>query len=169
MSSILLYKFRSGRNVFNKDNKEIFYRDIDALAENKIWIPCPEDLNDPAEGMVNDDYFKSLLKAIGEAFKVHESADNVREQYGQFINHLKSSGVYSLSREICNELMWAYYANGHNGYAIVFDSDEFIQSYDEVPFGSVFRFDVKYVDKVPVIDPLKFKQPVNNAVELFIG
>ena len=169
MQSSLLYKYRSGRNVFDKGNREIFYRDIDALAENKIWLPYPEDLNDPAEGLVNDDYFKGLLNAIGEAFNVYESTENVRKQYEQFIVHLKSIGVYSLSREICNELMWSYYANGHNGYAIIFDSDAFSKSYDEIPSGSVFKFDVKYVDKVPVVNPLKFKDPVNKTVELFIG
>lgn len=169
MSSNLLYKFRSGRNVFDKDDKEIFYRDIDALAENKIWLPYPEDLNDPAEGIVNDDYFQNLLTAFDQVFNEHESIDNVRKQYEHFTDHLKSIGVYSLSKEINNELMWAYYANGHNGYAIIIDSDAFIKSYDEVPYGSVFRLDVKYVDKVPVVDPFKFHEPINNSIELFIG
>lgn len=169
MPSSLLYKYRSGRNVFDKDNKQIFYRDIETLAENKIWIPYPGELNDPAEGMVNDDSFQDLLKFFDQVFNVHESAEMVRERYGEFIDHLKSCGVYSLSREICNELMWAYYANGHNGYAIIFDSDAFIKSYEEAPIDSVFRFDVRYVDKVPVVDPLKFHEPVNKTLELFIG
>lgn len=169
MPSNLLYKFRPGRNVLDLDNKEVFYRDIDALAENKIWIPYPEDLNDPAEGIVNDDAFHIILDVLENAFNVHNSVENVRKQYNHFIGKLKTSGVYSLSREICNELMWAYYANGHNGYAVIFDSDAFIKSYDEVPFGSVFRFDVKYVEKVPVVDPSKFRDQANKTIELFLG
>lgn len=58
-----------------------------------------------------------------------DSVHRVEESFRNLKVKIHSSGIYSLSKEIRNELMWAYYASGHSGYAIIFDTDVLFKSF----------------------------------------
>lgn len=82
-----------------------------------------------------------------------QSAEHVKKSFDAFVEKLKSVGIYSLSYNPLSELMWAYYANGHNGYAIVFDTDILYKSLNGgSQFPGIYEFDVKYSNKFPSID-----------------
>lgn len=55
------YKYRSGIGQLDKDGQLIFHRDIKTLVANKIYLPLKDGLNDPAEGIFNDDSIYAFL------------------------------------------------------------------------------------------------------------
>lgn len=119
---MLAYKYRSGRGIKDKNGVELFERDIQLLAQDSIYIPTVAQLNDPSEAFVDDGAFKMVLNWLAP-LTTAESASRVKESFQGLLDKIQSLGVFSLSKEINNELMWAYYASGHHGYAIVFDTD----------------------------------------------
>lgn len=93
------YKYRSGNDIFDKNGKSIFERDVTTITNNQIFLPAKRNLNDPTEGIYND----YALKAFLNTFKIYSK--NVHEQYNSFIEKLKNVGVYSLSKTYNNELL----------------------------------------------------------------
>ena len=111
------YKYRGGIGVFDKDGKSIFDRDVNTLANNQIYLPTKSELNDPTEGFCNDYKIISLI----EAFK--QFSGDVKKQYQELLEKFAQIGIYSLSNNVTNELLWAYYGGGHTGFAIEYDID----------------------------------------------
>lgn len=74
-------------------------------------------LNDPAEGFFYDDSIYAFL----DSHKKHSAL--VRKCYNDVIAKIQSMGIYSLSKSVSNELLWAHYASGHTGFAIEYDID----------------------------------------------
>ncbi len=71
-------------------------------------------------------------------------------------------GVLSLSETNNNELMWAHYANSHNGYVIGFDSENpFFKPTKSDPKVCGELMNVQYTDVAPIVyvDPGKFDIP----------
>lgn len=145
---MIVYKYRSGRGSKDSEGRDIFERDVELLSKDSIYIPTVEQLNDPAEALVDVNDFKALL-SLFKKFGVSDSVKNVEDRFCKFFNDIRSAGIYSLSKRIDNELMWAYYASGHTGYAIIFDTEVLSQSYDKGKWGGMYEFDVKYSYKVP--------------------
>ena len=148
---MIAYKYRSGRGVKDSAGKEVFERDILLLSQDTIFIPTAEQLNDPAETLFDD----SLLKRQMGLFKLLVSKDvvgRVEDSIQALCNKVRSSGIYSLSKVVDNELMWAYYANGHSGYAIIFDTDILSQSYENGKWGGMYEIDMIYSPKLPRFD-----------------
>lgn len=109
------YKYRGGIGVFDKDGKSIFEREVSALANNQIYLPTKSELNDPTEGFCNDCKIILLI----EAFK--QFSGKVKKQYQGLLEKFAQIEVYSLSKNVTNELLWAYYGGGHTGFAIEYD------------------------------------------------
>lgn len=165
-----LFKYRAGKGVYDDNHKEVFYRDIDLLSVNRIYVPLMQHLNDPTEGLFNDSPLFNSIGLLNKIFKVNGSVEHLREAFNSFVEKINTSGVYSLSRDINNELMWAYYANGHNGYAIIFDSDKLYESYcKNVSFQTVFLFNVVYKNRLPQIDAGIFNDDTTTVIQKFIG
>ncbi len=99
-----VYKYRGGPNL---------QLHLDTLAQNQFWAPRADQLNDPAEAYVNDRSLREALKLAG--------AESVRESFDALTQMRHVVGVYSLSRTPLDELMWAYYAEGHAGFCIEYD------------------------------------------------
>lgn len=55
------YKYRGGIGLFDDKGKSIFHRDIDTLADNKIYLPTISQLNDPTEGFFDDSQIKHFV------------------------------------------------------------------------------------------------------------
>lgn len=141
------YKYRGGIGILDKDGKSIFERDVNTIVNNQIYLPTKHELNDPTEGFFNDDAIILLL----EQHKNYSS--EVKRQYNGLIEKFENVGVYSLSKNNDNELLWAYYANGHTGFAIEYDVDKLKESlnYNRY-FQFIFDFDVDYVKSIPKAD-----------------
>ena len=108
-----VYKYRGGNS-----NQEIFERDLGSIANNYFWAATANQLNDPGEAYVNDEDFRSWLKDSG--------ARNVEAAFDGIMNMRHKVGVYSLSQTPLDELMWAYYSEGHTGFCIEYDLDRLI-------------------------------------------
>lgn len=164
----IVYKYRPGRGPITKDQNgddvEIFERDLMSLSENRIYVPTYKNLNDPTEGLFDD---MALLSGLGIFKKLAEnSAAKVEQAYAKIKEQFKTVGIYSLSKNATSELMWSYYANGHNGYAIEIDTDVLYKSLNGgTEFANIHAFDVKYACSLPQIDISIFN--INDGNELF--
>lgn len=166
---MIAYKYRSGRGTKDFEGKDVFERDIDLLSRDTIYIPTVAQLNDPAEAFVDDNIFKvqlQLFKKLG----AKDSLLSVENSFKSFYESIRSSGIYSLSKKIDNELMWAYYASGHCGYAIIYDTDVLANSFDCGKGGGMYEFDMNYSSKLPRFDITKIdRNDIIKALSCFIG
>lgn len=131
---LLLYKFMSfGSPYFGISIDELLYN-------SKVYLSHRNDLNDPFEmrsiiGAPDESASERLKQHALEAARkqgIEASADEVErllkrtpqelhDLFGQtFERQMDSMGIYSLSEEIENPLMWAHYANAHQGMCIAF-------------------------------------------------
>ena len=141
------YKYRGGRGILDKDGKSIFERDVATLVNNQLYLPTKDGLNDPTEGVYGDDALRMFFKVLSKY------SHNVEEQYNKFTDKFRNVGVYSLSKSFDNELLWAYYASGHTGFAIEYDIDILEQSLNYNAYAQqLYKFDVEYLNDVPQID-----------------
>ena len=159
------YKYRGGQGILDKYGKSIFERDVTTLVNNQLYLPTKDGLNDPTEGVYGDDALRIFFNAFSEY------SHNVEEQYNKFTEKFGKVGVYSLSKTFDNELLWAYYASGHTGFAIEYDIDILEQSLNYNTYAQqLYKFDVEYLNDVPQIDISTIRG--NEIVEMlksFIG
>lgn len=166
---MIVYKYRSGRGSKDSKGRDIFERDIELLSKDSIYIPTIEQLNDPAEALVDDSAFMNLLKFC-DFLGARDSTTVVNNRFQSLSDRFRLAGIYSLSKKIDNELMWAYYASGHTGYAIIIDTDVLSRSFEHVQFGGMYEFDVKYSSKLPQFDIAKIgKESVVKTLSCFLG
>ena len=166
---MIAYKYRSGRGTKDGNGNDIFERDIELLSHDTIYIPTIEQLNDPAEALFDNSLFNLQMKLF-KPFVSSGATDRVRDSVYDLYNKVCSSGIYSLSKEPANELMWAYYASGHCGYAIIFDTEVLSRSFEEVKYDDMNEFDVVYSTKLPQFDITKVgKQRIEDVLKCFVG
>jgi len=143
---VQVFKYRGG-------DENIFIRDLESLEKDTFWASTRNMLNDPCEGLVSSDI---LLKQIdlttgilGNGKKdVTDSVEALKQSLNDVIDKKNSAGVYSLSKNCTDELLWAHYANSHEGFCIEYDLDTL------VCFGrnDYFNFDVTYSDHPPKLN-----------------
>ena len=159
------YKYRGGRGIPDKNGESLFERDVTTLVNNQLYLPTKDGLNDPTEGVYGDDALRMFFNIFSEY------SHNVEEQYNKFTEKFGKVGVYSLSKTFDNELLWAYYASGHTGFAIEYDIDILEQSLNYNTYAQqLYKFDVEYLNDVPQIDISTIRG--NEIVEMlkrFIG
>lgn len=141
------YKYRGGIGLLDKAGKSIFERDVNTIVNNQVYLPTKDELNDPTEGFYNDEEIIGLLETL------KDYSSEVKKQYRGLLDKFENIGVYSLSKNNDNELLWAYYASGHTGFVIEYDIDVLKESLNHnVYFQFVFDFDVDYVERIPQVD-----------------
>lgn len=166
---MIAYKYRSGRGTKGSDGKDVFDRDIELLSRDTIYIPTLAQLNDPTEAFVDDCLFKKQLQFC-KMLGAKDSLKLVEKSFEDFRNAIRFSGIYSLSKVVDNELMWAYYASGHSGYAIIFDTEVLSKSFDYGNWGGMYEFDMNYSSKLPRFDITKInREDTIKALSCFIG
>jgi len=99
------YKYRGGVGAFDVEGNSIFERDVNTLVGNQIFLPTKGELNDPTEGFCNDDAIVSLLDIL------KDYSAEVKKQYNGLLEKFTQVGIYSLSNNVTNELLWAYYVH----------------------------------------------------------
>lgn len=159
------YKYRGGIGILDKDGKSIFERDVNTIVNNQIYLPTKYELNDPTEGFFDDDAITLFL----EQYKDYSS--EVKRRYNELLEKFENVGVYSLSKNNDNELLWAYYASGHTGFAIEYDIDELKKNLNHNKyFQFIFDFDVDYVKSIPKADISVLKgKNFNHILKTYLG
>jgi len=162
---VRVFKYRGG-------DESIFARDIESLAKDTFWAPTRDMLNDPCEGLVSSDILLQQIdltaSLLGKGSKnIADSVENVKQSLNNLIEKKDSAGVYSLSKNFTDELLWAHYANSHEGFCIEYDLDKLVY------FGrnDYFNFDVTYSDhppKLSIDDMLKIDDKVG-FIQKLIG
>ncbi|MDD6211159.1 MAG: DUF2971 domain-containing protein [Bacteroidales bacterium] len=159
------YKYRGGIGSFDKDGNSIFERDVNTLVKNQIFLPTKKELNDPTEGFYNDDAIRFLFEAL------KEYSAEVKRQYVGLLEKFAQVGIYSLSNNVTNELLWAYYGSGHLGFAIEYDIDKLKESLNHNQyFQSIFDFDVEYSRSIPIADiSMLHEKDIIRTLKTFLG
>ena len=160
-----VFKYRGG-------DESIFIRDLESLEKDTFWSPTINRLNDPCEGLVfHEDLLSQIDLTAGllgkGSVEVANSVDVVKQSLKELIEKKDSAGVYSLSKDCTDELLWAHYANSHEGFCIEYELDTLVY------FGrnDYYIFDVKYSDHPPFLninDMLKINDKVS-FIQKLIG
>jgi len=141
-----------------------FDRDLKSLVNNEFYMPTPRNLNDPCEGLISTDIlFAELDNVFGNVLKVNPDVKssflNFKNDFLSLMKSVEKFGVYSLSQNKHDELLWAHYAESHKGFCIEYDLEQLIlheNSYD------LSHFSVKYNDQpsaFKLTDMSDFKNP----------
>lgn len=133
-NTMKLYKYRAD-----------IYRDLLTLANNQIYAPTVQNLNDPAETIVNDSKMNEVFDLIEKSGLPKKKA---KDNYNKIITQARTElGIFSLSKTVVNELLWAYYTNGHKGFCIEYDSEQLQKSLSNGHLHSVLN--VQYKNDTP--------------------
>jgi hypothetical protein len=162
---VRVFKYRGG-------DDSIFIRDLESLEMDTFWAPTRNMLNDPCEGLVSSEVLLSQIDFAVNLFaknrpNVDDAIGNLKNSLHNVLEKKDSSGVYSLSKNCTDELLWAHYANSHHGFCIEYDLDTLVS------FGrnDYFKFDVQYSDQPPKLtinDMLKIDDKVG-FIQKLIG
>jgi len=125
MSRSLAYKYRSG-------DKAALARNLRALRESQIYAASQDTLNDPFEGRFDRSILDAQFQAVKTLFahlksEVARSFDNVSAATDDLLGFVDKCGVFSLSYNPLNELIWAHYGGSHQGYCVGYDLDELLE------------------------------------------
>lgn len=139
--------------VFNKNTNTMklykyradIYRDLLTLVNNQIYAPTAQNLNDPAETIVNDSKMYEVFNLIEKSgLPINIAKDN----YAKIIAQARTKlGIFSLSKTVFNELLWAYYTNGHKGFCIEYDFEKLQKSLPKEQLHGIFS--VQYKNDTP--------------------
>ena len=183
-NNLVLYKYRVWDN--SNDPYE-FQRKI--LTHNELYLSSPNQFNDPFDSTLPFQYRKRDLKPrkiykrmyamslIEWPHLPHFERDRIikerigsgafidskysKERHEIFIKEINEEiGIFSLSENNSNILMWSHYADSHKGYCIGLDYNILLKIAKTM--GSV-----KYSDKFPKLS-LFPKSPVDDFMQLFI-
>lgn len=138
------FKYRSG-------DKSTIARDLDSLRENRFYAANRAALNDPFEGLFDQSAFDGQLQAIEELLKLRNTniggLGDVKSAANNLLALVDKSGIFSLSYNPLNELIWAHYGGSHKGFCIGYDIDKLVE-FDPAQFHCI---DVTYSDSAPLI------------------
>ena len=148
------YKYRG----LEKD----FGRDLESLIRNQIYAPPFIKLNDPFEGIFNEE-ITQLASFLGKTFNVDSSG--VIESVETIKNFKNSLGIYSLSTTFSNELMWAHYANSHKGFCLEYETTKLKDKY--LAPEMVTELEVDYNPKPQTLTYLDIKEKNKILKKLF--
>lgn len=145
MNKRLAYKYRAGEGP-------TLARDIAALSDCKFYAGTRHALNDPFEGRFDRTALDAQLSLASTAMAslggaLASSLDGVHSAADDVLAFVDSCGVFSLSYNPLNELIWAHYGGSHQGFCVGYDIDKLI-SFEPNQF---HRIDVTYSDCAPAI------------------
>lgn len=129
-----VYKYRYGSK-----------RDLVSLKQDYFYAPHPSSLNDPCENLFDINSIEKILLKLESESTI--SIKGVKDGFSSFLKIIREKvGIYSLSKTVLDELLWAYYADSHTGFCIEYDLEK---------LGELTKiagsFDVAYQDIIPQI------------------
>lgn len=122
-----VYKYRG---VFD----ETFERDINSILENNFWSANPKEFNDVFETVIDNRPAIKLIEFIARKLGINSEKDIefLNNNTDKVMSMDNRNGIYSLSKNSRDELLWAHYANQHNGYCIEYDLNILLNSIKEM-------------------------------------
>lgn len=142
---------------------------VEPIAESYLYLPTREKLNDPNEGIFQNQIqagitaFLQGLVGIGERTELTKTLYDLAHQISQSADN---SGVFSLSSNATDELMWAHYAASHCGIAIEYNLDQLTRFCSKQ---HLHCFAVDYVDEPPRLDMQHLQDNAEKAVRAMLG
>lgn len=120
----LAYKYRSG-------DPSTLPRDLRSLADAVFYAADRHVLNDPFEGRFDrtslDAQFSAVKTLVSAAIpSAAESLDNVSQAVEGVLAFVDKSGIFSLSYNPLQELIWAHYGGSHRGFCIGYDMQQLV-------------------------------------------
>jgi hypothetical protein len=165
---VRLFKYRGA-------NEKSLKRDLKALAKCQIYASSFDKLNDPHESayevMKETNWFGGLLqKVVSFPGSPITELVTLRTDMRNFLEESIKWGVWSVSRSYKHELMWAYYANSHQGFCAEYDAKCLLKSLAADSIICYMR--VRYEDHIPVIVPQDLFHVASKSIPLikkFVG
>lgn len=161
------YKYRGNVNLDSDTGKKLFERDINMISNSEIWCSNLENLNDPFEGLYkmnnfnnNLEFTTTMLSLLG----LKKKSQKINNQYIDSLEEIyklsvQNCGIYSLTRNYKNNLMWSHYGNSHKGYCI------------EYEFKDLKTFDLKFPEHFPpnlnLFEKVKYSENPFNLDNIF--
>lgn len=142
---------------------------VEPIAESYLYLPTREKLNDPNEGMFENQIQTGITAFLQGLVGIGERTELARALYGvarQISQSTDNSGVFSLSSNITDELMWAHYAASHRGIAIEYNLDQLTRFCSKQ---HLHCFGVDYVDAPPTLDMQHLQGNAEKAVRAMLG
>lgn len=144
-----LYKYRGGEQA-------IFERDLQSIIECYCWAAAISTLNDPCEALINTEVYFNDLNTFESIAKLlsNRSADlsTIRNATNQLLNKALTLGIFSLSKNYNDELMWSHYGAAHHGFCVGYNMHYLNKSLK--PFFNNL-IEVHYQEKPPEINFMK--------------
>lgn len=151
-------------------------RDLRSMANGEVYFAPFASLNDPFEATIVLDGrlfdFVGLLFGLFKGKKVRnefkELNQVVKGEVSDLLKHfVKNIGIYSLSRTVKDEVMWAHYANSHKGFCMEFDLDKLRTNQLETGFW----LDVAYLSQPPKVSFVEMvdRKILNSSSRIGLG
>ena len=142
---------------------------VEPISESYLYFPTREKLNDPNEGIFQNQIqagitaFLQGVVGIGERTELTKTLYDLARQISQSTDN---SGVFSLSSNVTDELMWAHYAASHCGIAIEYNLDQLTRFCSKQ---HLHCFGVDYVNEPPSLDMHHLQGNAEKAVRAMLG
>ncbi|MDO9233595.1 MAG: DUF2971 domain-containing protein [Methylotenera sp.] len=141
----LAFKYRSG-------DQATLERDLKSLRDATFYAASRGTLNDPFEGRFDRDpidsqflLLKQLLSGIMPAATA--SLDGVAQAANEVLSFVDKSGIFSLSLNPLNELIWSHYGGSHQGFCVGYDLQKLVEFEPNLHY----CIDVQYSDSAPIL------------------
>lgn len=161
----LAFKYRSG-------DEATLARDLASLRDATFYAASRHMLNDPFEGRFDRASLDLQFDAVRGLFSVitptaSASFDAVSAAANEVLEFVDKSGVFSLSYNPLQELMWAHYGGSHYGFCIGYDLEKLVEFEPNVHH----FFNVQYSNSVPVPrqSDLIFSESPLNILKKMLG
>jgi hypothetical protein len=118
-------------------------RALEIIINRQLWLAEPSSLNDPFDCQI--EYSQAFDAAIS-SLNISDKAMNSFSEAS--VSALKNLRVLSLSKSPINPLLWAHYADSHNGFCLGFNP----QNMEGWHNTRLRPQDVKYQDKLPTLE-----------------
>ena len=137
---MFVYKYRGGA----------FARDLKSLKNNEFWASNTKQLNDPCEGLIISSSYQQQINVLKNIFPQNKKNIVLIEQTLKNIIDMKDTklGIFSLSRRYNDELLWAHYADSHNGFCIEYDLERLLSKKNP----KHRFFEIQYTNSIPKLD-----------------
>lgn len=142
---------------------------IEPIVQSYFYLPNRTQLNDPTEGVYINEIYQEINGFLRGLTAFGEIADFRRSFYeflGQLEQSRNNSGIFSLSKTAEDELMWAYYANGHLGIAIEYNLDKLTRF---APPNNSRVLEVNYLEKPNRLGIRILQEDPNSVIDQMLG
>lgn len=168
MSSYFKYKPLNLDAAGRLDERSIKHV-IEPIAESYFYLPPRSLLNDPNEGVFKDQLqagINTFLQSVTAFGERAELSGALYDAARQIVQSADNSGVFSLSMDPIDELMWSHYGNSHCGLVIEYDID-LLKRF--APKSHIHCFDVCYKETPPTLDLRCLLQNPDEVVRAMLG